>query len=147
MSEEKKKRHVWSFGVDEDVCGNCGIRRRKRNVIMDKLNITYGIQITEYFVSGKWDDANNQENRWCKKENNEMGIRKSTLGNVVEKYDLIPALPAATGGFFQHIPGVYCKNCGETFALYSYSVHQPDTDARDENGKPYYNECFKCKKH
>ena len=41
-----------------------------------------------------------------------------------------------------NIPGVYCKCCGETFALYSWSVHQPD--GYDKNGKPYYNFCFIC---
>lgn len=63
-----------------------------------------------------------------------------------EKYDKIPALPTIDWPppFFVHIPGVYCGNCGETFALYSYSVIWPN--GLDENGKPYYNACFKCHK-
>ena len=41
-----------------------------------------------------------------------------------------------------HVPGCYCAGCGESFALYSYSAIQP-TEV-DENGKPYYKDCFKC---
>lgn len=44
--------------------------------------------------------------------------------------------------FFMHLPGVYCRNCGETYALYSFSTEKPD--GTDENRKPYYNGCFKC---
>ena len=62
-------------------------------------------------------------------------------GKIIEDYDKI--LPPENG-FFVHIPGVYCKSCGETFALYSFSAHQPD--GVDENNKPYYNHCFCCVK-
>lgn len=41
-----------------------------------------------------------------------------------------------------NIPGIYCKNCGETFALYSYSMMP--MDGVDENNKPIYNKCFIC---
>lgn len=60
-------------------------------------------------------------------------------------YDMIPAWPngyPAGIRFFQHFPGVYCKQCGQLFALYSYSVYQPN--GLDENHKPYYNSCFAC---
>ena len=43
-----------------------------------------------------------------------------------------------------NIPGVYCKNCGEVFALYAFSLDQPE--GIDENGRPYYKSCFKCDK-
>ena len=59
-----------------------------------------------------------------------------------EKYDSIPSLPPK-GVFFQHFPGVYCKGCGETFALYSYSFF--GSQGEDENGKPYMTSCFKCR--
>lgn len=68
-----------------------------------------------------------------------MGVKKAKNGKEVVDYNKIPALKE---GFFQHIPGVYCNNCGEVFALYSYSAHPPS--GTDENGKPYYNNCFKC---
>jgi hypothetical protein len=57
------------------------------------------------------------------------------------KIENIPPLPKE--GFFQHLPGSYCKNCGEVFALYSYSAIKPD--GVDDKGKPYYNDCFKCR--
>jgi hypothetical protein len=53
-------------------------------------------------------------------------------------YEMIPSW---LGGypvpppFFQHSPGVYCKHCGEIYALYSYSLFQPD--GVDEQSKPY----------
>jgi len=60
-------------------------------------------------------------------------------------YDMIPAWPdgyPAGTRFFQHCPGVYCKHCGNVYALYSYSLCQPH--GLDENHKPYYNYCFLC---
>lgn len=57
-----------------------------------------------------------------------------------EIYDKIPELPES--GFYMHFGGVYCRNCGETFALYSYSAIRPS--GIDENRKPYYSQCFKC---
>lgn len=63
-----------------------------------------------------------------------------------EDYDLIPGWPdgyQVLPRFFQHLPGVYCRGCKSTYALYSYSVRQPD--GLDENKKPYYESCFKCK--
>lgn len=58
-----------------------------------------------------------------------------------DRYDLIP--PVEDGqGFFQHLPGIYCRNCGCDFALYSYSADAPH--GYDENRKPFYNTCFKC---
>lgn len=56
-----------------------------------------------------------------------------------EKYAQIPPRPP---GFFQHFPGIYCRACGQVFALYSYSGHPPDGD--DENGKPFYTVCLLC---
>ncbi len=60
-----------------------------------------------------------------------------------ERYAAIQPRPAS--GFFQNFPGVYCKNCGNIFALYSYSATQPHGD--DENGKPFYTRCgmLECK--
>lgn len=57
-----------------------------------------------------------------------------------EIYDKIPDHPS---GSFMNAPGIYCK-CGASFALYFYSTIQPD--GLDENGKPFYNQCFLCKK-
>jgi len=57
-----------------------------------------------------------------------------------EKYDSLPARDKMGP---VNIPGVYCQGCGETFALYRYSVLQPD--GFDENGKAYYRACFNCK--
>jgi hypothetical protein len=65
----------------------------------------------------------------------------SLNGNVIERYDEIRPIE---NGFFQNFPGVYCKKCGKTFALYSYSAMQPH--GVDENSKPFYNSCFKCDK-
>lgn len=56
-------------------------------------------------------------------------------------YDAIPPLPGP-GRQFIHIPGIYCITCGETMALYDYSAWQPN--GIDENGKPYYQSCWKC---
>jgi len=55
---------------------------------------------------------------------------------------LIKQIPQ-DGGFFQNFPGVYCKSCGEVYALYSYSFYKPD--GIDEDSKPYYNCCAVCK--
>lgn len=60
-----------------------------------------------------------------------------------ERYGLIPKLPEK-GKFFQHFPGVYCQNCGKDFALYHYSLHQPD--GLDENGIPFYTKCVLCRR-
>ncbi len=54
-------------------------------------------------------------------------------------YDKIPA--ASELGPI-NVPGCYCINCGELFALYSFSIHQPMN--KDENGKLYYENCFLC---
>lgn len=61
-----------------------------------------------------------------------------------DKYLAIPPLSAAEkeGCFFQHFPGVYCVNCGDTFALYSYSAPVPD--GVDGAGKPFYRKCLTC---
>lgn len=56
----------------------------------------------------------------------------------IEIYNAIKPLPPK-GEFFQHFPGVYCQNCGEDFALYSYSIFQPLEI--DENNKPFYKCC------
>ena len=62
-----------------------------------------------------------------------------------EIYDQIPQLTHKDlTAFFQRIPGCYCINCGEVFALYSYSAVMPRY--KDENGKPYYKTCFMCVK-
>lgn len=71
----------------------------------------------------------------------EINIKKSLNGNVIENYNEIKEM---SNGDFRHFPGVYCKNCGETFALYSYSLIQPD--GIDDNLKPFYNDCFRCNK-
>lgn len=60
-----------------------------------------------------------------------------------EKYNSIKEIPVE-GGWFMNFPGVYCKNCGEIFALYSFSGNQPH--GIDENKKPYYNSCPMCSK-
>jgi len=63
-------------------------------------------------------------------------------GPIDEKtYHSIKPMPK-DGSPFQNFPGVYCRRCGETFALYSYSAYQPD--GVDGNDKPYYDSCFKC---
>lgn len=59
-----------------------------------------------------------------------------------DKYATIKPVPEE-GGFYQNLPGVYCQKCGETFALYSYSLHQPD--GVDAKGKPFYRECSFCR--
>lgn len=66
-----------------------------------------------------------------------MNDKRSLSGNIIERYNEIK--PIGTG-FFQNFPGVYCKTCGRSFALYSYSVPQPD--GIDENSKPFYNKCL-----
>lgn len=60
-------------------------------------------------------------------------------GKEVVNYDKIPPNPKPP---FVNIPGCYCENCGETFALYHYSVIAPSRV--DENGKPVFDKCFKC---
>jgi hypothetical protein len=57
-----------------------------------------------------------------------------------EIYAKIPSLPPY-GTPFTHIPGVYCQECGNVFALYSTSVSLGEID---ENGKPYYKTCCRC---
>lgn len=64
---------------------------------------------------------------------------KSDNGNIIKNYDKIPM----TVGI--NVPGVYCKNCGETFAIYPWSVVQPH--GTDINKKPFYNKCFKCEEN
>ncbi len=60
-----------------------------------------------------------------------------------EIYDkILPLCPKDYEEGFMRIPGVYCAGCGETFALYSYSVIPPC--GFDENQKPYYTGCFRC---
>ena len=44
---------------------------------------------------------------------------KSLNGNEISRYEEIAPMEK---NFFQNLPGVYCRNCGETFALYSYSA-------------------------
>lgn len=56
--------------------------------------------------------------------------------------DRYAAILPIEDGFFQHFPGIYCRNCGRDFALYSYSAYQPD--GIDDNQKPYYNRCSHC---
>lgn len=58
-------------------------------------------------------------------------------------YETILPNPDYAKGFM-NFPGIYCEGCGETFALYSYSAHQPN--GLDENGKPFYHSCFMCEK-
>lgn len=65
----------------------------------------------------------------------------ATNGNEIKDYDLIKPIPP-DGQFFMHVPGAYCANCGELFALYSFSHNQPAQV--DANGKPFYSHCFKC---
>jgi hypothetical protein len=55
-------------------------------------------------------------------------------------YENIPPL-YADDKFYMNMPGIYCKKCGEIFALYFYS-NPPD--GLDENGKPFYNDCTIC---
>ena len=59
-----------------------------------------------------------------------------------EIYDKIPTWPRPD--WFMDFPGVYCKGCGETFALYSFSMI--GKQGLDENNKAYMNSCFKCQK-
>ncbi len=71
--------------------------------------------------------------------------KENEIRNKVKNYNLIPSMTYEKyNGFFQHLPGIYCWNCGETFALYSYSAMQPH--GFDPNGKPFYYSCFKCEK-
>jgi len=56
-----------------------------------------------------------------------------TNTDLIKDYDKIPT----TVGI--NIPGVYCKNCYSTFAIYPWSALQPH--GTDENGKPFYNTC------
>ena len=64
-------------------------------------------------------------------------MKKTTNGKVIENYNEIMPIPKKHN--FRLFPGAYCKNCGETFALYSYSMFQPN--GIDENGKAFYNKC------
>lgn len=43
-----------------------------------------------------------------------------------------------------NIPGIYCKNCGASFALYSFSIAQ--AHGFDENDKAFYEFCPSCPK-
>jgi hypothetical protein len=68
-----------------------------------------------------------------------MSQKIAKNGKEVVDYDKIPAYPK---GQFMNAPGCYCENCGQTFALYFYSAIMPA--GVDENGKPVFNNCFKC---
>lgn len=68
------------------------------------------------------------------------GVRHSLNGNVIDRYDEIPNYKECKSSVM--MPGVYCKNCGNTFALYAWSFHKPD--GADENDKFFYNKCFGC---
>lgn len=67
-------------------------------------------------------------------------VRHSLNGNLIDRYDEIPDHRTCKSPIM--MPGVYCRNCGNTFALYQWSFHKPD--GFDENGKFYYNKCFGC---
>jgi hypothetical protein len=54
-------------------------------------------------------------------------------------YDLIPKRKNLG---LVNVPGVYCKSCGKSFELYSFSILKPNSF--DENDKPYYDKCFDC---
>jgi len=74
-----------------------------------------------------------------------MLLRRRKMKPIQEKYDEIPGFPTIDRlslSFFICVPGAYCKQCGEVFALYSYSAIWPN--GLDENDKPYYDSCFKC---
>lgn len=58
-----------------------------------------------------------------------------------ENYEEIPTKDKLNG-YFQYFPGIYCRGCGRTFALYSYSAFMPS--GFDENDKPFYKSCFEC---
>lgn len=64
---------------------------------------------------------------------------KYANGTLVENYDNIPTFEKLKG---INIPGCYCENCGQTFALYSYSSIKPTKI--DENKKFYYDFCHLC---
>lgn len=49
--------------------------------------------------------------------------------------------PAEQQGFI-NMPGVYCRHCSQVFALYEFSIDQPD--GMDDQGKPYYDRCRLC---
>lgn len=73
-------------------------------------------------------------------------MKKSLNGNIIKNYEKIKSTEECDfNKFFQNFPGAYCKNCGHTFALYSYSMHRPN--GFDENKKPFYNSCFECKEN
>lgn len=57
----------------------------------------------------------------------------------LQDYESIPSNPQ---GYFMNFPGIYCKNCGRTYALYSFSVYPADDV--DEMKKPFYKNCPKC---
>lgn len=56
-------------------------------------------------------------------------------------YDQIPTKANLKA---MNFPGVYCKKCGTSYALYSFSMFQPN--GFDENDKAYYDWCFACQK-
>lgn len=66
---------------------------------------------------------------------------KANNKSEILNYDLIPTVNSLED---VNLPGCYCKNCGRTFALYSFSAFRPSL--KDENNKLYYENCFKCKK-
>lgn len=71
----------------------------------------------------------------------DMGsVRRSLNGNVIKRYKEIPNYKLCKSRVM--MPGVYCKNCGETFALYAWSAAKPD--GSDENNKFFYNKCLNC---
>lgn len=60
-------------------------------------------------------------------------------GTLVENYNDIPTARKLRS---VNIPGCYCENCGQTFALYSYSIIPPTKV--DENNKLCYESCHFC---
>jgi hypothetical protein len=72
-------------------------------------------------------------------------MQSDKIVHIISDEDYASILPLPEEGeHFMHLPGVYCKNCGEIFALYSYSAHKPD--GIDHNRKPFYNKCYFCPK-
>ena len=61
---------------------------------------------------------------------------------TTEAYEAIPGFAIDIPSFFMHIPGIYCINCKEVFALYSFSAGPPD--GFDRWGKPIYFKCDWC---
>ena len=61
-----------------------------------------------------------------------------------EIYDQIPPLsPDDYKAGFIRYPGIYCINCGDVSALYSYCGAAPA--GFDENGKPFLARCIRCR--